>query len=395
MSAPLLYTFQDLISHLVDQLGGGALAANQREFRMAVHAAYQEVGNTRDWQSQIRQGRVMTSAPYQSGTIQYQQSSGPVPNYVTLTTTDGTTWPENAIYGILRCNNINSQIQSLLSPTTLQLDPHVNFGADLPAGTPYIWYQSHYPLPADFRRTNELLYAGTQWLTNYLPQYDMLRLERIICAGGYPTHFSVVSSPRLINTWELWLYPYPSTQASIDFIYGSAPRQINFTGFEPGSTAGTVSISSGATNVSGVGTTFSAAMVGAAFRVSADPTQQPTGIGGLNPWTEQKIITSVTGGGQLTVDSPFVNGYTGTTYCVTDPIDVVPDLLEFLMRTSEYKIAMVKNLRQVQLYRQQYIEARMRAFESDQRVIQPRYIGGNQLWPRLLRWMPFNSSMAP
>lgn len=395
MSAPILYAYQDLVQHLVDLLGGGALAANQREFHAAVQGAYQEVANTRDWQSLVRQGRLVTSAPYSSGTIQFQSSSGSYPNQVTLTTTDGSVWPSDAIYGTLRVNNVNAEISLRVDDHNLQLDPHVTFPEDWPAGTTYTWFRSHYYLPADFRRTNELLYEGTQWISNYIPQADMLRLERIVSAGGYPTHFSVIASPRLIGSWELWLYPYPNQVASVDFIYGSAPRQISFTGYEPNSTAGTVTISPGSNTVTGTGTQFSAAMAGSLIRVSSDTDQQPSGIGGLNPFAEQKIIMKVTGTGSLTVDSPFVNGYTATQYCVTDPIDLMADLLEFLLRTAEYKIALIKQMSDIAVYQQNYKEAKIRAMESDQRSIQQRWVGRTNTFPRLLRWMPFNSATTP
>ena len=80
-------------------------------------------------------------------------------------------------------------------------------------------------------------------------------------------------------------------------------------------------------------------MVGSVIRFGTSTTK-PSGVRGLNPWQEQRIITAYTSPTQVTVDSAPGATYSNVKYVVSDPIDVRPNMIEPFLRGCEWKLSL-------------------------------------------------------
>lgn len=153
-------TFWDLIEHMRDWAGADASQEQDRTAKRSILAAYRELVNAHNWSYLYQHGRVQLNGFFGSSggvtpppqTIQVQVSSGPLPNYVTLT---GGTWPGWAPFGSMRIGNIIFDVDRLIDSTHLTLVAGLAPVVDQPAGTVFTLYRDTYTLPADFVAMDE------------------------------------------------------------------------------------------------------------------------------------------------------------------------------------------------------------------------------------------------
>lgn len=340
MPSPFVSTYGDLVDYLCISAGSGATSPAQREARTAVFRAYQHLGAQHDWAFYKRAYRVQMTAPYSTGTLTYDHTGGAHERLVTFSTALSSTVQGWVAGGKLVINDVVHEVAALKSSTTVTLSEALNPGADVAAGTSFTLYRTSYDMPGDFRGAWDP--TDEDALTSaYVPPENWHALERIEPTTSTPWVWTVLPSENSYAQWSLRIHGYPDAAESLDFMYQGRGRPLRFTGYETNSRAGTIAASAGGTTVTGTSTAFSSAMIGSLLRVSSSTTTHPTGLGDLNPWDEQKVITAVASTTSLTVDSAFANAYSGVKYVVSDPLDVDEDLYELLVAAAELEFAKI------------------------------------------------------
>lgn len=320
-------TYFDLVESLIVSSFGGPQDAEQRDIRAAIHRAYDELTTLRDWQYYHVHGRVLTDAPYTTGTVTYVAATR------TLTLTGGT-WPSWAAQGHVRVGNVIGRVQTRVSDTVLTMDSQVNFKGDF-TGETFSSYRMEYPLPDDFRNMDEPSDEYNWWAGLYITPDDAMKLERVSNSSGEPYHWTIV--PRGPD-WSLKLVGYPTGQETIDFSYRRTARPLRFSGHEASARVGTIARTDAA--VTGTTTAFVAPMVGAILRVG-DTTRSPGPIESLTPWIAESKITAVgSATGLTTEDSGTVAAL--TKYLITDPIDLPQHLYQVMDSCADYHLARIR-----------------------------------------------------
>jgi hypothetical protein len=324
-----MQTYFDLVESLIVSSFGGPQDAEQRDIRSAIQRAYNEVTTLRDWAYYHVHGRVITQAPYSTGTV--TSSSGTV----TLT---GGTWPSWAATGAyIRIGEEIARVASRTSDTVIVLDATVGLKANV-TSQPFILYRTCYRLPSDFRNLDEPSDEYNWWAGLYVTPDEAMKLERVSNSSGAPYHWTVIKDPDS-SGWALKLIGYPTTAETIDFTYRRTARPLRYSGHEAAMRVGTIS-RTGAT-VTGTTTAFSSALVGSVLRVG-DTTNLPGPIESLTPWVSESEIVSVASTTSLaTKDSGTVAS--STKYLITDPVDVAPHMQAVVDSCCDYWLARIRN----------------------------------------------------
>ena len=158
-------------------------------------------------------------------------TGGTYPNQVTLT---GDMWPDWAAEGTyLRCaaadaaggtDMVAYRVAERKSATILTLDPVINPGVDLPAGTEFVLYRDTYLLPEDYIAQDQALYERNFGGMDYCHPREWLYENRYVFAQGVPQRYTITGDGTT---------PAGSCSASsrgrmssktIDFIYKRRPR---------------------------------------------------------------------------------------------------------------------------------------------------------------------------
>jgi hypothetical protein len=322
-------TYFDLVESLIVSSYGGPQDAEQRDIRTAIHKAYAELTTIRDWSYYHVHGRVITDAPYTTGTI---TSSGTT---VTLT---GGTWPSwAATGGYLKAGEQIARVASRTSGSVLVLDTALSLRADV-TSAPYQLYRTVYPLPADFRNMDEPSDEYNWWSGTYITPDQAMKLERVGNTSGTPLHWTIIKDPDSTG-WAIKLMGYPTERETIDFTYRRTARPIRYSGHEAALRQGTMARTGAA--VTGTGTAFSSAMAGSILRVG-DTTNVPGPIESLAPWVSESKITAVgSATGLTTADSGTVAS--STKYLITDPIDVAPHMQQAMDSCCDYWLARIRD----------------------------------------------------
>jgi hypothetical protein len=323
------YTLFDAVESLIVSSFGGPQDAEQRDIRTAIHRAYDELTTIRDWAYYHVHGRVITDAPYSTGTV---TSSGAT---VTLT---GGTWPTwAATGGYLKVGEQISRVASRTSGSVIILDSDLPFKADV-TGAPYQLYRTLYPLASDVRNMDEPSDEYNWWSGVYVTPDQAMKLERVSNTSGSPLHWTIIKDPDS-SGWAIKLIGYPTERETIDFTYRRSARPIRYSGHEPAMRQGTIARTGDA--VTGNGTAFTSAMIGSVLRVG-DTTNFPGPIESMTPWVSESVIEAVGGAtGLTTVDSGTVAS--STKYLITDPIDVAQHMEQAMDSCCDYWLARIRN----------------------------------------------------
>ena len=322
-----MLTYFDVVEHLITSSFGGPQDAEQRDIRTAVQRSYAEVTQIRDWAYYHVHGRLITSLPQGTGTVQVSGST------VTLT---GATWPSWASGAHIRIGDTIGRILSTSSSTAATLD--IGFAGNYPAGTAYTLYRVTYPLPADFRNLDEPSDEFNWWSGLYVTPDIAMKLERVANSSGHPYHWTVIKDPAS-DGWAIKLLGYPTKAETIDFIYRRTARALRYSGHEASVRAGTIARST--TAVTGTSTQFSPGMIGSIIRVG-DTTNIPGPITSITPWFSESKITDVASTTSATTEASGTIAGT-TKYLITDPIDVPPHMHNVIYSAAEYWLARIRN----------------------------------------------------
>jgi hypothetical protein len=362
---PAVWTYRDLIDHLVDFSGAGVQASPLREYRTAITSAYRDVVYHRNWRYYFQNLAVVTSAPYSTGTIAYDHTGGSSERLVTLS--DGT-FPSWAAYGRLSIAGVFYDVAKRLGNTTLQLSATSNPGQDIAAETGYELYRSIYTLPSDYRAMHAPQRSNSGLLLQYVTPNEWQYLERRNQSSAEPTHYTIIPDNDLIGSWAIGFWPHPSSVTTQAFLMQRAARDLRISGYAAGDYVGTIAATG--TAISGTNTAFTPSMIGSVLRYGT-AADVPDGSNGLVPFAEQRIITAVTNATTLTIDSAFTGTVSGLKYCISDPVDAPPAMLNAILACAEYRyvIRRPSDNRPINLAEKEYQRNLVLAMESDSQVL--------------------------
>ena len=377
---PRLNVFQDAVDHLADFLGGSAMDAEQRIVRKAIQNAYNRFTNERSWQYLYTHGRINLVDSYSTGTMTFDLTGGAHERLVTFSTALSTAVQSWAKFGRILLQDATSgaelvyDIDDYKTTTTVTLKEGLCPTGDVSA-TEFTLYRNVYPLPADFRRLSEPV---PEWQFNawYIPPQEWMFLERHEHAEGSPMAWTIMPDPDKNGGYAIFVYPYPDENETLDFIYQRYARTMKYTGYESAARTGTITVSASSTAVTGSGTSWTSDMAGSYMRF-INGTTVPDGLGGLNPFSEQRKIRSVTTTTALVLDTAVDNAYTAKAFCISDPVDVPDPFWEPFCRCCEWQLAMTGRIKDVDAKFGYYQAALRRAFELDAVMEIPRMFGAD------------------
>jgi len=363
-ATPDLFTYQDALEHLEAHTLGGAMDSERRDFRSAVLGAYSDLASRYDWLYFHTEHDIRLEPQYSTGTIAYDHTGGTNERQLTLS---GGTWPTNVTDGRIKINDVRYPVDTRVSGTVVTLPESANPGADIAASTSYAWLRSRYTLPADFKDMDPPHTENSYFNQRPVSLDSIMAFERHIRASSNPPRwYALGPDPNRYGQMAMYVQYEPNEAEGLRFFYRRFPRRLKY------SDSSTGTVGSSGTTVTASGNYFNADMVGSVIRFGSDGTTKPTGIRGLNPWKDQKIITAYSSATQVTVDSaPSVN-HSGAKYVVSDPLDLRPTMIEPFLRGCEWKLSLSRRNAESppQELHQWYMEAIRIAGEAEATVEQ-------------------------
>lgn len=326
-------TYFDVVEHLITSSFGGPQDAEQRDIRTAVHRAYDELTQIRDWSYYTVHSRIVTQPAYTAGSIGISAGT------VTLTggsfATAGVT-AGNAKYWTLKAGDRIYPVSAYNGTTSLTVDSSFD-DIDVTAGASYSLYRTVYPLPSDFRNMDEPSDEYNWWAGLYITPDVAMKLERVSNSSGEPYHWTILKDP-ISNGWALKLVGYPTAQETIDFTYRRSARPLRLSGHEANARVGTIARTG--TAVNGTSTAFTSSMVGSILRVG-DTSSHPGTNTSLAPYVSESKIDSYTSASSISTESSGTIS-SSTKYIVTDPIDLAPHMHNAMYSASEYWLSRIR-----------------------------------------------------
>jgi hypothetical protein len=378
-------TVWDVIEFLSDFMGNDAGGESQHVARWAIQESLREMANAFNWNYLYQHGRLQTNGQYTTGTIQVQVTSGPQPNYVTLT---GGTFPTWTPYGTIRIGTVVYDVAQLIDSTHCTLVSNLAPVVDQAAGTAFTLFRDTYTLPADLVAMDEG-FADVAWGSmEYVKPDVWLRVNRFYQSySNTPRFYTVMGDPKVPNRLCLRIFPYPDQDRTIDFIYKRRPRAPALDKYEIGKA--TVDAINFPQTVTGSGTVWTASMVGSVIRLSSTTTP-PTGWYGSNPAVMEFNIQAVVSGTSLTTDDvATISLSTPVAYRISDPIDIEDGvMLNAFKALCQQYVAVNRNMDSkkdyIALAKRQMILAR----EGDSRSLAERMAGTGGPYRQRLARMP-------
>ena len=384
-ATPDLFTYQDALEHLEATTLGGAMDSERRDFRSAVLGAYPDLASRYDWLYYHTEHDIRLEATYSTGTITYNNTTKQVTIYDVDDVDETTsTWPTNATDGRIKINDVRYPIESRVSNTVIKLPDDINPGVDISTVTPYTindtkvtavankgtttytWLRSRYTLPADFKDMDPPHAANSNLNQSPVSLNSIMSFERHVRASSNPPRwYAIGPDPNRYGQMAMYVQYEPATAEGLRFYYRRFPRRIKYSD----SSTGTVSNSGTTVTLAGTGASFSSEMVGSVIRFGTSTTK-PSGVRGLNPWQEQRIITAYTDANTVTVDSAPSSTFSGVKYVVSDPLDLRPTMIEPFLRGCEWKLSLSRRNAEspTQELHQWYMEAIRIAGEAEATV---------------------------
>ncbi len=384
-----MLTFKDAIDHLVFFTKANPSEDAYRDARRAILTAIDELAHIHEWTYFTRHSRIGLNAPYTTGTIAYDHTGGSVSgtDYERLMTLTTGTWPSWAALGVIVIENVAYQVASRIDDNNIQLEFNSNPGSDITAGSTYTLYQDTYTLPSDLVSIDKMYSENSYDELSYIHPRGWLRGHRHnVTSAQPPDFFTIMGARDFIGVLAARFYPYPAEATTMDFIYRARPRALQFESYQ----TGTCTVMADTTALTGVDTDWTSSMVGTVIRLSTDSTDYPTGRDGVNPFDQERIITSVSGITAAVVDRNWdTTRSTGVKYRISDPIDIeLGGMTTAFLRICEQQVAVLRRLEDLEKIARLAQDAIERAMEADSRSTAPRSVYTESIWHRRLANMP-------
>ncbi|SIO37942.1 hypothetical protein SAMN05444166_4229 [Singulisphaera sp. GP187] len=382
-------TFQDIIDHGIDYLGGNPSDQVKRDCIRAALEQYRDLVNVHNWTYLYTQGRIVTSAAFtgdtDEATITYTHSGGTYDRMVTLS---GAIWPDWASNGFLRIGEAAYRVEERKSATVVTLTDTLNPGDDLPAGTRFMIYRDTYLLPDDYVAQDQALYERNFASMCYRHPREWLFDTRYVISQGEPSFFTITGDRAYPGRLVMRVFPWPSEAKSIDFIYKRRPRPL----LTMREATGKITVTQGRNVVTGIGTVFSPKHVGSVIRISATakPPLSLIMAGPADPQSAfESIVASYVSPTSVALQDPLDASYTAVGYVISDSIDVEPGaMLNAYHRGVEMHLGMNRTLKDKPSAAKQYLVALNEAKAADSRSFMGRSVGDTGTIRRRLRDMP-------
>jgi len=375
MAQPQLLTYYDCMQAAQDFLSSNATVAQQRDIRRVIHEAYRDLGEEFGWSFLHKQGRVQLSALYNTGTVGYNNTT----RVLTLTSGSWPTWAQDAT---VRVDDLPCRVQTRTNTTSLTLDSVMNPGQAVASGTSYQIYPTCYTLPHDFLSMVQP-WGESPWKMGKEVSYDrIMALDRYRQTSGDMREFCIREVSDLHGSMGLYIHPPSDAAETVDFIYQRKGRPLRYTGHDTADRQGTITVTS-AGAVTGSGTAFDSLMAGSVMRIGMDGTNIPTGLDGLYPYSDERVIASVGGATSITLDGT-TTARSSVKYVITDPVDLDISLANCLFAGIRQRLAIQRNLKNKGEFVAVYLEEIRKARQKDHRVYQRAVAGAGLVTNR--RW---------
>ena len=356
-----IHTYHDVVDHLLDHFGGLEGGRNLKMAKRAVLGAYRSLPTVYNWSYYYKRGRITSVAAYSTGTIEYDHTGGTYERQATLTSG---TWPSWAARGILRIDSVDYDVQERKSDTVVTLSVNSNPGADVASSTTYTLSRDAYPLPIDFQSADQLRNVNKNWTwPSYVSPGEWLDAHSTQESSNDPRLYTIMADPEYYGTMAVHFYPPPSAAHNFDFLYQREPTPLVVNSH----TTGTISVPQSSAIVEGDGTEFNSNMKGSVIQFGTS-TDQPTGIDGLKPYTEQRTVIAINSSTQLTLDAVVSNPHTAVKYRISDIVDIESGaMFEAFISLAELKLAQLMKDDQIPIKDRTYRDNLRLAMQADNR----------------------------
>jgi hypothetical protein len=363
METPV-FAYADAITEIEEFAREASISTTSRGIRSPIRRAYREIVECHDWACLHINGRIMLQAAQDTGTVTYTHAGGLFARLLTLV---GATWPADIADWSVRIETADGpvvcDVATRLTDTQVMLDATLNPGEDVAAGASYSAYPRYYRLPNDFRSMDRPVEESFQGIGQYVTFEKMMELSQEDSTPGTITYYTVASIPDLIGSWGL-------------YVYKRIPRDLRYGGTDLAEAPGTIAVAAGSAAVLGTTTTFSSGHEGSLLRIGSSATRVPTGLDGLYPYVEQRVITTYNSALSLTLDNTVNANASGVKYSITDPIDLDPSAYDAMIALAKKYLAMEKNAKNWQAVAALADERLRHAKGGDNRVYS-RVVCGN------------------
>jgi len=330
-----IYTYQDLVEHLLDMYDNSRAGRPLRMARRACVEATRELTSMHRWSYFESEQFLRVSAAYSTGTIAYDHTGGSAERLVTLT--DGI-FPDEVQHYRIIIDSDHYPIERRLSDTTITLPENQNPGADVDAGTGYQVYRQSYPLPVGFVALGNVFDCEYDKSLPVIPSdFQQSHHLHLYDTPGTPVEVAIRNDDEFLNSLSVVFCPPPSSANEYRLTLQRSPRPLVTEKYS----TGTVSIASGGTECTITTGTFSAKHVGCILRLGTTDSEPTPLVGGIDdsdvqPVLERTITAVSSSGSTCTVDAASDDDYTDVKFTVSDPIDMeYGAMLTALMRVSE------------------------------------------------------------
>lgn len=379
-------TFDDVVNHGYDYLGGNPSEQAKRDCVRAALEAYRDLANAFNWTYLYAQSRIITTESHDSSvsgaTVTYLDSSGTYPRQMTIS---GDTWPTWAGDGVIRIGTVAYKVDQRISATVVTLDEVISPNADIATATPFLMYQDSYLLPADFVAQDQALYEQNFGGMQYTHPREWLFENRYVFASGIPQFFTITGEPKYPGRLVTRMFPWPYQSRTVDFVYKRRPRAL-LTQYVA---AGSISVTTDTKTVTGSGTAFSPKMVGSVIRFSVNNRPPTSLIMGSNVAVFESTIASYVSPTSVVITDPADQTYTNSAYTVSDPIDIEQGaMLNAYLRCVEKHLGMNRTLKDKPSAAKQYLDGLAEAKCADSRSFTGRAVGSSGRYRPRLREMP-------
>ena len=316
-----MWTAQDVVDYLLTTTGGGAQDGEHRAIRQATIHGIREVMQCRDWLWHTKVGFiktyfVQTNSTFTKGntTITVENSAGFVP---------GRTVSFQPGYF-----NVTPRVMQVVNATTIVVDaPPAYDGSNVPTQA-----QTYYDLPENLRTIDGLVSDTVGTLHAYISPQEWLRLQINTKGTSEPYYYTIMRSDTDPDNWQIRFVGVPASGTILHYTYRYVPQPMKYMGFESICRQGTVT-TNGTTAVTGTGTAFPSAFVGAVIRFGS-ATSSAESIGSLTPYAYEQKISAVGSTTGLTTEGT-VPALTGVKYAVSDLIDASPQMYTAILSAAE------------------------------------------------------------
>jgi hypothetical protein len=326
-------TYQDLMEYLEDSTDWDRNHQNHRRLRGAIEEAYRDLTNERVWSYYAQLGTLNTVAPYTTGTVTYDHTGNA--SGERLLTLVGGSFPDWASEGTILIDGTPYEGNDLISPTLLTLTPTSNPGADIATAKTFSLYRDTYPLPVNCRAVNRMEDVRQTNQPVFVPPGEWLdALRQWSHSPGQPMCFTVTGSPDYLSSLAIRFAPPPSSAITFRYMYTRNPRALAVELYDDG----TVTVAPGNATITGLGTNWTTAMIGAVIRFS-EGMALPGSTIGVRPRAYERVVKDVTGPTSLILDQSISATLDNVRYAISDPLDIhVPTMWTALKKCADCRV---------------------------------------------------------